>query len=76
MVRLTNEPVVGSYGLFGNPVVIVDGEQFVCELHFVLPDGSAGESCCQSGGCDFCSGSATGCRFAKGNLGMETNWFY
>lgn len=61
--KLIEAAVVGAYGTFGDPIVEVDGEESVVNFAFIDPEtGETLADCCQSVGCDFCSGDHTGCR--------------
>lgn len=54
--------VVGGYGTFGNPVVLVDGTKCIAEPYFCNASDVPVAAYCQSAGCDFCCGSHAGCR--------------
>jgi hypothetical protein len=68
--------VVGSYGTFYDPVVLLNGEELVTELHYVTEDDSGkleiGEKVCQSSGCDYCRCDILGCRLS--NNGKRTEY--
>lgn len=67
-VSLGELEVVGNYGTFDAPIVLVDGIECVAEPYFCNASGVPVAAYCQSAGCDFCCGSHAGCRngeFAK-----------
>ena len=57
--------VVGTYGTFKNPIVEIDGNQYVASDSFVDPNTKEVlASMCKSHGCDYCNDhSAIGCRY-------------
>ena len=54
--------VIGSYGLFDNPVVELEGHKYVAEPVFVNDNLEILSSRCQSNGCFFCEGKSDSCR--------------
>lgn len=59
---------IGSYGTFGDPVVLINSEEHVAEEYFVDPEsGGQVSTVCHSNGYDFCIGttSHSGCRFGE-----------
>lgn len=59
--------VVGSYGTFDNPVVEINGDEYVTYPCYVDPEtGEKISEMCQSHGCDYCEGdSYNSCRYGS-----------
>lgn len=55
--------MVGSYGTFGNPVILAEDTEFVTHAGWLNPDtGVVTERCQGSAACGSCNGTCDGCR--------------
>lgn len=69
-------PVVGSYGTFGNPVVLAEDTELVTHAGWLNPDtGVVTDRCQGSAACGSCDGTCGGCRFDERFHSCQEVWY-
>lgn len=70
-------PLVGSYGTFQNPVVLLGGQETILEPGWLNPTTGEVilERCLGRAACGSCDGTCPGCRFAAPYTELLDIWY-
>lgn len=74
-INLDTANVVGQYGVFGAPVILMNGEEYIAQMYFLDAHGNPLYPVCESQGCDYCGHDCPGCRYSRENKARATASF-